>query len=69
MGPEEIHIFFCEGALRPLKENVIDPKTFHIRYIALPFYFIFIYLFFIFILFYFLFFFFLYLFLFYCEYI
>ena len=27
MGPEEIHIFFCEGALRPLKENVIDPKT------------------------------------------
>ena len=27
MGPEEIHIFFWEGAPRPLKENVIDPKT------------------------------------------
>ena len=27
MGPEEIHIYFWEGAPRPLKGNVIDPKT------------------------------------------
>ena len=27
MGPEEIHIYFLEGAPRPQKENMIDPKT------------------------------------------
>ena len=27
MGPEEIHIYFCEGASHPPKGNVIDPKT------------------------------------------
>ena len=27
MGPEKIHIYFWEGTPRPLKQNVIDPKT------------------------------------------
>ena len=27
MGPEEIHIYFLEGAPLLQKENMIDPKT------------------------------------------
>ena len=53
MGPEEIHIYLWEGASRPPKRKCDRPKNldvflvnFQIRYIALPFHYIFIYLFF-----------------------